>query len=68
MDKWEYKSLLCDGPSMDTTLATLGEEGWEAVGFAPVVHRDAERSMDYLSIVREWLTAEYRVLLKRRKP
>lgn len=53
---------------METTLTELGEEGWEAVGFAPVVHQESQRSKDLSPLVTEWFAAEYRVLLKRRKP
>ena len=70
VEKWEYISLRCDGPTMETTLTELGEEGWEAVGFAPVVHQEAgrENSLYGFTWVTKWTTAEYRVLLKRRKP
>ena len=68
MEKWEYISLRGDGPAMETTLTELGEEGWEAVGFASVVHQESQRSKDLSPLVTEWFAAEYRVLLKRRKP
>lgn len=63
MEIWEYKSLICEGPVMEATLTALGEQGWESVGFAPVVQETRQ------SHFGTTLTAtEYRVLLKRRKP
>jgi hypothetical protein len=63
MEKWEYKSLLCEGAAMETTLTALGEHGWEAVGFAPVAYQNSSNG-----VVLQKSATQYRVLLKRRKP
>jgi hypothetical protein len=72
METWEYKSVLCNaGDDMETTLVPLGEQGWEAVGFAPVAQVSAktrQTSMLGVYLVEQWTAKQYRVLLKRRKP
>lgn len=68
MEKWEYHTLLCAGADLGTSLAALGEQGWEAVGFAPVVHKATDTWIGSMNIqfVTEWTAQQYRVLLKRR--
>ena len=69
VEMWEYKSLLCDGQTMEATLTALGGQGWEAVGFAPVVHNwsSSENFGMGTTGVTQWSASQYRVLLKRRK-
>jgi len=68
MDEWEYKFLLCDGPHMEPTLAELGKQGWEAVGFTPVIQWASSTGTcaSNTLYVTEWTAQQYRVLLKRR--
>lgn len=76
-EHWEYKFLLCEGgENMEATLAPLGAEGWEAVGFAPVLNvptkfthapKSEGESESIILTVTEWGAQVYRVLLKRRK-
>ena len=68
MDKWEYKSILSNGPNMEATLSQMGEEGWEAVGLVAVQQRAAQTKGNLLAWVSKWESTRYRVLLKRRKP
>lgn len=73
METWVYMSILSDGPSLEETMRPLGEQGWEAVGFAPVIlHASTTTSFGipetHPSVVTEWRAEKYRVLLKRRKP
>jgi hypothetical protein len=75
-DQWEYKSVLCNGgDNMEATLAPLGTQGWEAVGFAPVVNIPTKYTQEpgfpgewVIKTVTQWNATQYRVLLKRRKP
>ena len=70
MDRWEYKSILCEGPTMENMLAQLGEQGWEAVGFVAVSlsAEDSRSAMSFgIFMVTKWGASQYRVLLKRRK-
>ena len=67
MDKWEYKSVLSNGPNMEATLSQMGEEGWEAVGLVAVQVRAAQTKGSLLAWVTKWESSRYRVLLKRRK-
>ncbi len=72
-DQWEYKSALCNGgDDMEAVLAPLGAQGWEAVGFAPVVNNPTNYTVDgihrdVIVTVTQWSAVQYRVLLKRRK-
>ena len=71
MDKWEYRFITYNDAELETQLAALGEQGWEAVGFAPVRHDDANRDKwgwGKPPRVTEWVATEYRLLLKRHKP
>jgi hypothetical protein len=76
VDKWEYKSIIVGGPSLESELAPLGDQGWEAVGFVPVVHDPTNNTghhnqMDggwVITTVTQWSAWSYRVLLKHRKP
>lgn len=64
-DRWEYKSILCDGgDKMEEILIPLGEAGWEAVGFATV--QLGATQVGY-GTVGQWTAQKYRILLKRRK-
>ena len=72
-DRWEYKSIMVGGPSLEDELRPLGEQGWEVVGFAPVLYSPSnyvhDRYVkDIILTVTEWSAGLYRILLKRRKP
>jgi len=74
-EQWEYKSVLCNGgDDMEATLMPLGANGWEAVGFAPVVSDPSSYTItdkyhpDVIATVTQWSASTYRILLKRRKP
>jgi|GEM_PF-1635688 hypothetical protein len=73
-EQWEYKSVLCNGDDdMEAVLAPLGAQGWEAVGFAPVLNNPTKWTYpayqpNVISTVTQWSAVQYRVLLKRRKP
>ncbi|HEY7340668.1 MAG TPA: hypothetical protein VH591_07295 [Ktedonobacterales bacterium] len=73
-EQWEYKSVLCSGgDNMEAVLTPLGAQGWEAVGFAPVVinptnYTQISQYNETIATVTQWSAVQYRVLLKRRKP
>ena len=68
MDKWEYKAVRCTGDDLETTLAPLGEQGWEAVSFAGseyAAHRRTNAPSSGIIAAKEWGAAEFWILLKR---
>ena len=67
MDKWEYKSVLSNGPNMEAMLSEMGEQGWEAVGLVAVQLRASKTKGSLLAWMSKWESTRYRVLLKRRK-
>jgi len=36
MDRWEYKSLLANGPDLEKTLNPLGMQGWDVISMVAV--------------------------------
>ena len=66
MDRWEYLSVIVQSTELESVLLPFGEDGWEAVGFAPERQDYTSGRRDIASEGAAFSVTAYRVLLKRR--